>query len=454
MQRREFLSYLGLGMTGLAKPANATANLLQNAGLRGAVDVQELGMVPDVYDDQSRAFSQILETASLQNQEIFLPPGTYVLSNIQLPKRTRIRGIQGASRIVFGSEGLLFSGQDCDVLELAGITFDGANNALAEGSLALIEARRVPRLIIDNCEVLGSTKHGVMVEGCAGRIERSSFSGAGQSGIYCVESAGIAITGNTVRDCANGGILVHRWQDGADGSIVSGNRVERIGARDGGTGQNGNGINVFRARNVQVHGNQIADCAFSAIRFNSASDAQIIGNNCLRSGETGIYAEFAFEGAIIANNVVDGAANGISVVNFNEGGRLSTISGNIVRNLSASGPYPAEGLGFGNGINAEADTTISGNVIENAPSIGITMGWGPYMRNIAVSGNVIRNAGEGIGVSVVEGTGKAVITGNVFDKIKTGAIFGREWAKVVTGDMAKHGNQGFRNLTVERNEVM
>ncbi|MGL4490088.1 MAG: TIGR03808 family TAT-translocated repetitive protein [Rhizobiaceae bacterium] len=453
MQRRDFLTYLGFGLGISTLPAQASAELLQNTSMRGAIDAGDFGIIPDVYDDQSRAFSQILERASADNQEIFLPPGNYVLSNIRLPKRIRIRGVQGASRITYGGGGVLFSAADSEVVELKGVTFDGANSDLGEGSLALIEARRVPRIVIDDCEIIGSVKHGVMLEGCAGRIERSSISGAGQSGIYSVEGTGVSISGNTVRDCANGGILVHRWQDGEDKSIVSGNRVERIGARDGGTGQNGNGINVFRARNVQVSGNQISDCAFSAIRFNSASDAQIMGNNCLRSGETGIYAEFAFEGAIIANNVVDGAANGISVVNFNEGGRLSTISGNIVRNLKKEGPYPAEGLGFGNGINVEAESAVTGNIVENAAAIGITMGWGPYMRNLTVTGNIIRNAKEGIGVSVVEGVGKAVITGNVFDKIKTGAIFGREWAKVVTGDMAKHGNQGFKTLTVERNEA-
>jgi uncharacterized secreted repeat protein (TIGR03808 family) len=453
MQRRNFMRLLGAGLAAVPVQAVAASNLLQNAGMRGSIDAGELGIFPDVFDDQSRAFSQILETASAQNQEIFLPPGNYVLSNMRLPKRVRIRGIQGASRIIYGGGGVLFAADDSEVIEIAGITFDGANRALGETALGLIEGRRVSRMVIDDCEVIGSTKHGIMLEACGGRVERSNISGAAQSGIYCVESAGISITGNTVRDCANGGILVHRWQDGADGSIVSGNRVERISARDGGTGQNGNGINVFRARNVQVTGNQIADCAFSAIRFNSASNAQITGNTCLRSGETGIYSEFAFEGAIIANNVVDGAANGISVVNFNEGGRLSTVSGNIVRNMKANGPYPAEGLGFGNGISAEADTAISGNVVENAPQIGIVMGWGPYMRNLSVTGNVIRKAGEGIGVSVVDGIGKAVITGNILDEISSGAIFGREWAKVVTGDMAKHGNQGFKSITVERNEA-
>jgi uncharacterized secreted repeat protein (TIGR03808 family) len=129
------------------------------------------------------------------------------------------------------------------------------------------------------------------------------------------------------------------------------------------------------------------------------------------------------------------------------------LSGNIVRNLSTKGPYPAEGLGFGNGISVEADTAVTGNTIDNAPNIGIALGWGAYLRNVSVTGNMIRKAGEGIAVSVAEGAGKAVITGNVFDDVSAGAVLGHAWAKIVTGDMAKHGNQGFANVTVERNEA-
>ena len=79
-----------------------------------------------------------------------------------------------------------------------------------------------------------------------------------------------------------------------------------------GSGQNGNGVNVFRAGSVIVSNIRIADCAFSAIRSNSGSNCQMIGNSCARLGEVALYAAFAFEGAVIANNIVDKAAMGIS----------------------------------------------------------------------------------------------------------------------------------------------
>ncbi|MEH0071825.1 hypothetical protein V6L77_18445 [Pannonibacter sp. Pt2-lr] len=44
-----------------------------------------------------------------------------------------------------------------------------------------------------------------------------------------------------------------------------------------------------------IASNHVSDCAFSAIRANSASNVQISGNTCLRSGETAIYSEFSFE---------------------------------------------------------------------------------------------------------------------------------------------------------------
>jgi uncharacterized secreted repeat protein (TIGR03808 family) len=343
--------------------------------------------------------------------------------------------------------------EQAEHIELTGLVFDGANRWMADYAQGLLDLRRVGHLVVDNCQISGSGKNGLALEHACGRVERSDISGAADAGIYSVEAGGLEISGNTVSDCANGGILVHRWQVAEDGTIVSGNRVEHIGARSGGTGQNGNGINAFRAGNVSISGNIVSDCAFSAIRANSSSNLQISGNTCSRSGETAIYSEFSFEGAIISNNIVDGAANGISIVNFNEGGRMGVCSGNIVRNLSTSGPYPADAPGFGVGISVEADTTVSGNVVENAPLYGMQIGWGAYMRNVVATGNIIRKAGTGIAVTVVEGAGTAVISDNVIDGANNGAIIGQRWAEPVTGDLASLGNSGYAHLTVERNHV-
>ncbi|MFA6154232.1 TIGR03808 family TAT-translocated repetitive protein [Mesorhizobium sp.] len=456
LNRRNLLvGTAGFAVLGLSLGKVAAANLsgIEKASMRGSINAAELGVQPGTLDDQSKAFARLLRDANDRDMPVFLPPGTYVVSNLSLPGRVRLSGVPGATRIVYGGDGHLFMAEQASHIELTGLVFDGTNRPMGDYAQGLLDLRRVAHLVVDNCQVTGSGKNGLALERVAGRIERSDVSGAADAGIYSVEAGGLAISGNTVSDCANGGILVHRWQAAQDGTMVTGNRVERIGARSGGTGQNGNGINAFRAGNVVISGNVVSDCAFSAIRANSSGNLRISDNTCSRSGETAIYSEFSFEGAIISNNIVDGAANGISIVNFNEGGRMGVCTGNIVRNLSTSGPYPADPPGFGVGISVEADTTVSSNVVENAPLYGMQIGWGPYLRNVVAMGNIIRKAGTGIVVSVVEGAGTAVISDNVIDGTLHGAIVGQRWAEPATGDLAKSTDTGYPHLTVERNKV-
>ena len=456
LNRRKLLTgTAGFAVMGLALGKAAAASLtgIEKASMRGSINATELGVQPGTFDDQSKAFAKLLREANDRDMPVFLPPGIYVVSNLSLPGRVRLSGVPGATRIVYGGDGHLFMAEQADHIEFSGLVFDGTNRTMGDYAQGLLDLRRVAHLVVDNCQITGSGKNGLALEHATGRVERSEISGAADAGIYSVEAGGLAITGNTVSDCANGGILVHRWQAAEDGTMVTGNRVERIQARSRGTGQNGNGINAFRAGNVVISGNIVSDCAFSAIRANSASNLQISGNTCSRSGETAVYSEFSFEGAIISNNIVDGAANGISIVNFNEGGRMGVCSGNIVRNLSTSGPYLANSPGFGVGIGVEADTTVSNNVIENAPLYGMQIGWGPFLRNVVATGNIIRKAGTGIVVSVVEGAGTAVISDNIIDGALNGAVIGQRWAEPATGDLASSNDTRYPHLTVERNHV-
>lgn len=454
MDRRKFLlAAAGLATGGFSPRALANPlAAIEKAAMRGSIDASELGVRPGAFDDQSKAFSKMLKAASDANTPVFMPPGTYVLSNIELPDFVHLSGVPGATRLIYGGDGHFLSGEGMRHLSLTGLALDGSNRWLDGNTAGLVALNACEAFRIEDCDITGSSKNAVALEHCGGQIERCRISGAADAALYSVDGQGVDITSNTIADCANGGILVHRWADGQDGSRVIGNRIFRISARNGGTGQFGNGVNLFRAAGVEVSGNSIADCAFSAIRANSASRARIYGNEALRSGETAIYAEFAFEGAVVSDNIVDGAANGISIVNFNEGGRLAAVSGNIVRNLSIEGPYTADSPGFGSGIIVEADTAVIGNIIENAPLWGIGIGWGPYLRNVTASSNVIRKAGVGIAVSVADGAGAALLTGNVIEDAPGGGIAGFRWAEKATGELA--GQDGAEaNVTVSGNRL-
>jgi uncharacterized secreted repeat protein (TIGR03808 family) len=258
---------------------------------------------------------------------------------------------------------------------------------------------------------------------------------------------------NTIIDTNDNGIEILRTAIGDDGTMVIDKRIEDIKAGPGGSGQYGNAINAFRAANVIVRGNRIRNCDYSAVRGNSASNIQISGNSVSDVREVALYSEFSFEGAVIANNTVDGAAVGVSVCNFNEGGRLAVVQGNIIRNLKPKRPAgtdPNDGAGIG--IAVEADASVTGNVIENAPYAGISVGWGRYMRDVSVVGNVVRNARYGIVVSVTNGAGSAVIASNLISGSRSGAIVGMDHAKVVTGDLSQEP-QRFANLQISGNQT-
>jgi uncharacterized secreted repeat protein (TIGR03808 family) len=232
------------------------------------------------------------------------------------------------------------------------------------------------------------------------------------------------------------------------------NRIANIANRSGGSGQYGNAINAFRAGNVIVRGNRIRHCAFSAVRGNTAANIQIDGNSISDTGEVALYAEFGFEGAIIANNSVEGAAIGVSVTNFNDGGRLAVVQGNIIRSLKPQRPAGTDpGDSAGIGISVEADTVVAGNVIENAPLAGIMLGWGRYLRDVAATGNVVRKADIGIAVSVTPGSASTLVADNVITDSARGAIVGMAGAKAVTTDLAQGGAESYPHLTISGNRV-
>jgi uncharacterized secreted repeat protein (TIGR03808 family) len=165
-----------------------------------------------------------------------------------------------------------------------------------------------------------------------------------------------------------------------------------------------------------------------------------------------IYSEFDFEGAVIANNTIDDAALGVSVTNFKQGGRLALVQGNLIRNLTRSRPAGADpNDSFGVGIGVEADTAVTGNVIENAPNAGIAIGWGEYQRDVSVTDNIVRKCGYGITVSVAPGAGAALIANNLVIGAGRGAIVGMEWKKAVTADLVRGESSQYPHLAIHGN---
>ena len=70
-----------------------------------------------------------------------------------------------------------------------------------------------------------------------------------------------------------------------------------------------------------------------------------------------------------------------------------------------------------------------------------------------VSNNVLRKVGIGVAVSVVPGSGSALIADNLIAEARNGAVVGMEWEKAVTGDMAKDGVGRHAHVTLSGNRA-
>lgn len=412
-------------LTGALGAAAATATVAAaDAGPRKAASEAAAGthaLLPETGSDDTARLQAEIDRAAADGRPVLLPPGTFRTGTLTLHPGTALIGAHGLTTLEFTGGAALLSANSATGLRIENLVLDGASRALdADEDAALIRFTDCANLKISNVTVRRALANGITLTRCSGRIADCTITHALLAAIRSLDAAGLDIAHNEIADCRNNGIQVWRSVPGEDGTLVSANRIARIESKGGGTGQNGNGVNVFRAANVIVSGNRITDCAYSAVRGNAASNIQIIANNAQRIGEVALYAEFGFEGAIIANNLVDGAATGISVTNFNEGGRLAVVEGNLIRNLHRREHEPVDKRG--EGISIEADTLVSGNVIESAPTCGIMVGWGRYMRNVLVTQNLIRDTAAGILISSDAEAGACLISSNMIAGAKNGAI--------------------------------
>ena len=393
-------------------------------------------MRPGSPDDQTAKLQRAIDEAARAQAPLALPPGVYRTGMLRLSNGTQLVGVRGATKLVFSGGASMLQGEGANNVGLTGITFDGGGIPLPErrGLVHCLGGRDVR---IADCEISGSGGNGIWLEQVSGDISGNIFTKIATTAVVSFDAMGLIVSRNTITDTNDNGIEILRTAIGDDGTLVIDNRIEDIKAGPGGSGQYGNAINAFRAGNVIVRGNRIKNCDYSAVRGNSASNIHITGNSVSNVREVALYSEFAFEGAVIANNTVDGAAVGVSVCNFNEGGRIAVVQGNIIRNLLPKRPIgtaPDDDAGIG--IYVEADSTVTGNVIENAPSFGIIAGWGKYLRDVAITGNVIRKAFVGVGVSVMPGAGTALVNNNMISETPRGAVVGLDHARTITTDLS------------------
>jgi len=448
INRRSFLSGALLPFS-----AGAGAGLTPTA-VNAASPHPGAPLAADSGRDQSRALQRLIDDSAARGRPVLLPPGRVIAGNLRIPSGLQLVGMPGKSVLEWSGRGEFITIFNAHDVRISGITLDGRHGPMrganAEPYPGLVRAVGAQRLRIEQCRITNSAANGITLEKCSGALTGNRIDNVIKAGIFAQNSAGLEISHNDIHDIANNAIQVWRSTAGEDGTIITGNRIRKVASMGGGNGQNGNGINVFRAGNVNITNNRITDCTFSAVRVNAGNMCHVTNNSCSRLGEVAIFVEFGYLGAVVSNNTVEHAAVGISITNMDVGGRLAVCQGNLVRALFYRGRKTDPESG-GVGIAAEADVNICGNTIEGAPRAGLLLGWGPYMQNLNASSNVISRCGVGIAATSVAKAGKAIIANNMINASKHAAIRAMAWLKPTTGDLLKKNASPPANLFLSGN---
>ena len=419
------------------------------------VDATQLGVRAGGGADQSNMLQAAIDKTAGARVPLMLGPGDYRVGGLTLPSGTQLIGVRGATRLIFTGGSALISARGADHVTLAGLMLDGGGQPLPENG-ALVAFRAMQR-----SPHHGLRDHRLRPRRHPARGRRRARSRATPSPRPRTSRstrstrAGLTIQNNIVRGAGNGGILVHRSTKGDDGTLVLDNRIEDIANVCGGSGQYGNAINVFRAGNVIVRGNRISRAAYSAVRGNAASNIQITGNTAtdMRRGRDLFGVRLRGRGDRQQHGRRRGARHRRSC-NFNEGGRLAVVQGNMIRNLKAKRP-----VGTDPDDAARRRHRGRGRCVGHRQRDRERAGRGHHGRlgrlHARRLGGRQRGAQRAASASPSRwssGAGTAVIAGNLISGSPRGAIVGMDHAKAVTGDLSEEPAR-YANLQISGNRV-
>lgn len=397
------------------------------------------------------------DEARLNGRPLFIRPGVYPTGHITVTPGNgggaplSVSAVPGTAALKLTGGDNLMSIIGVASCRIEGVIFDGANAGFSNPRpfSALLEISGADPLAA-NCVFKNSVRTGIYVrDGGTPRIIDNHFDHCSYA-VWSLDSTSI-IKDNAIENCANNAIMVWRSTVAKDGSMVVGNSINGVDS-GGGNGQNGNGVNVYRAASVTVSGNRIFNCAYSAVRCNGGGGAIVSGNNIFNCREVAIFLEapqagLNFTGGVVMGNIIDTAGDGVVVTNsglYEDGtARRVAVTGNVISNVA---PRVSKGASYGGGwgIAVEGACVVSGNIIESAATLGIRAGTNDAAEDLNITGNTVLNSPMGIGWSNNAKAGQVLITSNQIRNAPGGGVAPVDYdgatSRRVAGS-AEYGNQ-------------
>ncbi len=250
INRRHLLTASAATVAAAASASVAFAAPAADAGLDG----RQLGLRSSETDDQTAALQRAIDQAASARLPLLLPPGTLRAAGLILPAGVQISGVPGATRLVANRPKPILASTSADNVRLAGIAFDGGGQALPKNS-GLVTLANGERVRVTDCEFIGASAYALMLDRIGGEVTGCTHPSA--PAMPPSSRSMRAVSPWRVTASAAPETMASR-SGGAPMATTAASlpttASRKSAARDGGTGQNGNGINVFRAGNVTVRG--------------------------------------------------------------------------------------------------------------------------------------------------------------------------------------------------------
>jgi polygalacturonase len=405
-----------------------------------AKNIKSHGAVGDGATDDSTAF----QTALTAGGDVFVPPGTYVVTGLSVPTGARLRGVPGAIlKHKASAATAMITIADASVgATVCDLTIDG--NAANQGSNVNPIQVGGAGGTVRNVAIYDSKYDAILIRSSSSRVTVADCR------IYKVNASvstgryGITVLGTTTGDAPTGVIIrgnhVAHTTEGGLGIVGIGFDVVFADNVTEATG--GDGIAAYNRDNRRVAcvGNVINGPLNNGIHV-GGTDMLVSGNVVKTSSEQGIVVASdpnaqptATVGATVTGNTVDitsGASSGagIKVDRYTN----AVITGNTVRDANTHGIVVSDCRGAsctGNtvyspavqGIRVEGSTEValSGNVIFDAGTDGIRVlqitradEVVVQSADVAITGNMISTSG-GWGVLSQNTSERLRLTGNHF----------------------------------------
>lgn len=380
----------------------------------------EFGVAADG-TNQASAIRRAVVAAAAAGKTLVFPPGTYTLTDVELPTGTHIRGF-GANTVLrrpagtSGASVLTVNATDDVTIEDLSIDANGASDPPeGDGAIDIFEGDGIT---VRNVTITDSPGFGIRIAG---------------------NSNGILIEGCSVINPDGPGINYSSASAACDSYVVRNCLVDRGSNLGRGIGYTINTPGEIRGTRITGNRVIVPVAASGAIPIEclgtGVMEDTVVSDNVLYAGSIGISLAGGSTSAVISGNLIIGTTTGGIEAAEIDG---ATVVGNTIE--------VAEGLGIT--INSSIDTSVTGNVVRGFDTAGIRFFNAVRdQENISVTGNVVVGTGgtaAGIYVQGNDTSYHAVIVGNVVDDALDGVLFDGVADVHVVGNRVRNVTNGVR----------